>query len=149
MSCISFVYNMCDSYLRYIGFTYYLHILFIWFAYNHMLIAFDIHMIHIRSTYDLHTIYIDYCYDLHGLPARLTPTCLAGPPHARGEGRKNLNCDRLPLYIRPTGAAIRLRHLNSESSPTSTIPVPEPSIGGSRRSEPLWRRVWGAEPPTP
>ena len=78
-----------------------------------MLIAFDVHMIHMRSTYDLHTIYIDYCYDLHGLPARLTPTCLAGPPHARGEGRKNLNCDRLPLYIRPTGAAIRLRHLNS------------------------------------
>ena len=104
-----------------------------------MLIAFDVHMIHMRSTYDLHTIYIDYCYDLHGLPARLTPTCLAGPPHARGEGRKNLNCDRLPLYIRPTGAAIRLRHLNSESSPTSTIPVPETTRGGGPggRSSPL------------
>ena len=55
-----------------------------------MLTAFYVHMIKIRCTYDLHTIYIDYCYDLHGLPARLTPTCLAGPPMQEGRAEKTL-----------------------------------------------------------
>ena len=94
--CICLACAMCESYAMCIVFTYDIHIICIWVAYHYMLTAFYVHMINIRSTYDLHTIYIDYCYDLHGLPARLTPTCLAGPPHARGEGRKNLNCDRYP-----------------------------------------------------
>ena len=83
--CIWFVYTyiqiICNMYMMCIRYVFYSHIIRIW------------------STYDLHTIYIDHCYDLHVLPTRLTPTCLAGPPHARGDSRHPAKAAPPPMLL--------------------------------------------------